>query len=136
MTAAHTQWSEFTRHVRATYRDGAEHSEHHLVRAVTQPDFLLIDEIKDDLSDSSRRLLTDILMARDNALRPTIITANLTPEELEDALEQRGSDRFRARCMDVVFDGPKYRDTEGSSVAELKKTILLEATREKGMAQA
>jgi DNA replication protein DnaC len=125
MTVVRIRWSDFVRRVRATFADDAQETEDALVRTISSADLLLIDEITEDHTEFAHRLLRDVLMTRDDAKRPTLITTNATLKELRAALEKRAADRFFARLFDVCFDGPKYRDQEAAtvSIAKLKSTL-------------
>lgn len=124
LNTAQFQFSDFALAVRGTYAEDSETTEEALMGYATKPDLLLLDDIFEDLSDAQKRLLRAVLMRRDNAGKPTILTGNLTPKKLDEIIDQRGADRFAAKRLEVLFDGKKFRDDEVKNVSELKKRFL------------
>jgi DNA replication protein DnaC len=95
-----------------------ELSERALMSAFRDSDLVLIDEViglevGPDGKAFSRghdlRLLDEILQSRYEEGKPTVLTANLTRRELEQALGERSAQRFFASCEEVLFNGPVYR---------------------------
>lgn len=107
--------------VRDSY-GSAELSERALMSAFRASDLVLIDEVigleaGPDGKPFSRthdlRLLDEIIQSRYEEGKPTILTANLTRRELEQALGERSAQRFFAGCEEVLFNGPVYRTRVG-----------------------
>lgn len=72
--------ADVMRDVRATYSGGDSH-EAAIMRELTAPSLLILDEVTHSLgTDFERRLFDDLMDARYAARRATIITSNLSPE--------------------------------------------------------
>ena len=77
-----------------------------------EPDLLVLDDVGAAASregDQERKLFTRVISARYNHRKPTVITANLTRQQLEAAMGDRAFDRIQHACEWIVFDGPAYR---------------------------
>ena len=118
--AAHSalvvSWAEWVDEVQSDYtRRACTQAEHVATLAVATlagPDLLGLDDVGAGGSNEGkieRKLFTRVIGARDNARKPTVITANLSKKELEAAMGDRAFDRIQHACEWVVFDGPEYR---------------------------
>jgi hypothetical protein len=75
-------------------------------------DFLVLDDLGSELaSDFADVEIEALIAARYDSKRPTIITSNLSPRELEEEYDQRIIDRLK-RNVEYVLDGVSYRDRQ------------------------
>lgn len=116
MQAGHTgvfvSVSEMLRAIRATYSHGAEQTEEQAFRSFIAPDLLVLDEVGVAIGDEEKRkaMVFDVLNARYNGLRPTILIGNLTVPEMQRYLGERVWDRIIEGGAPVVpFDWESYR---------------------------
>ncbi len=98
------------REVKEVWRNNSDASETQVLHAYTSPDLLVVDEIGvGHNSPTDASLLTEIIGARYDAERPTIVATNLSPIELERHLGPRVADRLAERGAVLVFDWPSFR---------------------------
>lgn len=62
-------------------------------------------------SDDRRRLVYEVLDARNDQLKPTIITTNLTDGELAEQFGERTFQRIMEMCAMVEMQGVNLRNT-------------------------
>lgn len=75
-------------------------------------EFLVLDDLGSELgSDFADVEIEALIAARYNSKRPSIITSNLSPRELEAEYDQRIIDRLKRNTV-YVLDGVSYRDRE------------------------
>jgi DNA replication protein DnaC len=75
-------------------------------------DLLLLDDVGTaKTSEWVEEVTHRLFNGRYEAMRPTIVTTNLTGAELEDAVGARIASRLVESCMQVVLDGPDRRRT-------------------------
>lgn len=98
------------RHIKSTYRRDSERSEQQAIDDLTRPDLLILDEVGVQIgSEHEKLLMFEILNARYQDCRPTVLISNLSSIELEDYLGHRVMDRYR-ECGSVIgFDWPSHR---------------------------
>ncbi|MEV4708872.1 ATP-binding protein [Actinoplanes sp. NPDC049316] len=80
------------------------------LRQYRQASLLLLDDIGvAKLSEWTEEITYRVLDGRYLDMKPTIITTNLTPDELRDTLGDRIASRLAQTCTIVVLDGPDRR---------------------------
>lgn len=106
------KWGAFVRKVRATYHRDSKQQEDELIRALVDPDLILLDDVgaADRHTEHNERLLTAVIDERYDQGRPIILTTNLSRSELQEHLGGRAFDRLWNNCETIVFDGPNYRE--------------------------
>ena len=99
------------RSIRETWGKGAEKSERDVVEAFAKLDLLVLDEVgQQQGTDNELVLLYDIINARYDQQRPTIIVSNYGVAKVTDYLGERVIDRLRENGgAAVLFDWPSYR---------------------------
>jgi DNA replication protein DnaC len=89
--------------LRESYRDGGGKSEADVMRGFYAPYWLVLDDVgSGSFSDHERRSILDVVDHRMNHMRPTIVTTNLTLEQLGRRLDDRIASRlssFRALAL-------------------------------------
>lgn len=97
--------------VRETYRRDAEKSEREALAAFAAPDLLILDEVGHQRgSDAERLLLFEVINARYEQCKPTILISNKNLEGLRDYLDERAADRLRQGGGKVIpFDWESKR---------------------------
>ena len=96
--------------VRATYAKSSTKTEAEVVKRLTTPSFLCIDEIQ-ERSDSvwENRLLTHVIDARYGADLPTVLIANLKEDELKASLGPSIMSRIQETGGSIEFNWGSYR---------------------------
>lgn len=103
------------RYIKDTYRKDSDRSEQDAIDALIRPDLLILDEVGVQVgSEHEKLLMFEVLNARYQELRPTILISNLAAGELEQFMGQRVMDRYRECGSVLAFDWDSYR---GSSAA-------------------
>lgn len=98
------------RHIKDTYRKDSERSEQDAIDDLVQPDLLILDEVGIQVgSEHEKLLMFEVLNARYQECRPTILISNLSGDELESFLGQRVMDRYRECGAVLAFDWQSYR---------------------------
>lgn len=98
------------RRIKATWGVDATESETMVLRQLRDVGLLVVDEIGvQHGSPTEFVLFTDLINARYNALRPTILIGNLTVAECTKILGERVIDRFRDGGQVLTFDWPSWR---------------------------
>ena len=110
-TAAFTTTMDAIRRVRETYSRDSHETERQAIEALSKPDLLILDEVGVQLGTEAERLtLFEIINARYQDMRPTILISNLSLDGIEEYLGQRGMDRMReGGGRAVVFNWGSYR---------------------------
>lgn len=102
--------TELTLRLRRSWRDPSVPDEIEQLRRLADLDLLIIDEAGvRTSSDLDRDLLFSIVDARYRAMRPMVLTTNLTPEELRDALGDRTYSRLREGGRWIVMNWEDWR---------------------------
>lgn len=110
-----TQWSTFYLQYTDAQRRSSDLEENELSaeglrRALVEPDFVLLDDIFEDTSDASKRLLREVFYARYNAKKPTFLTTNLGSGELfETVIDERSVSRVNEALLKIKFNGKQFR---------------------------
>lgn len=98
------------RHIKDTYRKDSARSEQDAIDDLVRPDLLIVDEVGIQVgSEHEKLLMFEVLNARYQELRPTILISNLDAEQLEAFLGQRIMDRYRECGSIVAFDWGSHR---------------------------
>lgn len=114
-TVLKIQWSLFyLRYTDAMRRsddlEEGELSAFGLIQSLAEPDFLLLDEILEDMSEASKRVLREVVYSRHNAKKPTFLTTNLAATELlESVLDERSASRLGEVLIKIRFNGKQFR---------------------------
>jgi DNA replication protein DnaC len=83
-------------------------------RELKTVDILMIDDVGTEPKEvmdygTISTPIVDILEARYNLMKFTLLTTNLTPSELSEKYGPRLADRFREMFHVIGFDHPSYR---------------------------
>lgn len=99
------------RSIKETFRKGSEQTEAEAIRALVQPDLLVLDEVGVQFgSDTEKMYLFEIINGRYEEMKPTILLSNLAKDALAEFIGERVIDRLReGGGKMVVFDWPSYR---------------------------
>lgn len=98
------------RHIKDTYRKDSDRTEQDAINSLVKPDLLVVDEVGVQVgSEHEKLLMFEVLNARYQELRPTILISNLSGNELEDFMGQRVMDRYRECGSILAFDWDSYR---------------------------
>ncbi|MNY17699.1 DNA replication protein DnaC [compost metagenome] len=97
--------------VKGTYRKDSAMTEAAVIEKLTAPDLLVLDEIGNQYgTDAERIILSNVINARYNAMKPTILLSNLAKDALAKELGDRVIDRMReGGGRMVVFDWESQR---------------------------
>lgn len=110
-----TEIIKLIRNIKNSWNKESDINEIEIMRKVRNYGLLVIDEIGVQFgSETEKILITEIINDRYNDLKPTILIGNLTINELEKTIGERGIDRFREGGRVVVFDWKSYRGENGS----------------------
>jgi DNA replication protein DnaC len=110
-TAAFFSVINAVRRIRETYRRDSDETEREAIRTFTLPDLLILDEVGQQRgTDDEKMLLFDIINARYEAVKPTIIISNLDLAGIKEHLGERAFDRLReGGGQAVIFTWESYR---------------------------
>ena len=98
------------RYIKDTYRKDATKSEQQAIDDLVRPDLLIVDEVGVQVGSEHEKLLTfEVLNARYQECRPTILISNLSANDLETFLGQRVMDRYRECGSVLAFDWQSHR---------------------------
>ncbi len=97
--------------LKATYSQGATHTEGQVMEGLTTPDLLIIDEVgATKPTEFELAVLFAIVNARYEQVLPTLVVSNLMPAELAGAMGERCVDRLReGGAIALVFDWESAR---------------------------
>lgn len=102
--------SQALRRIKDTYRKDSEKTESDVIRAMTDCDLLILDEIGAQIgSEHEKQLMFEILNERYQGLKSTILISNLNGEELEAFLGHRVMDRYRECGVVLAFGWESHR---------------------------
>jgi DNA replication protein DnaC len=96
---------------KSTWNKNADLTESEVIKAYTDPDLLIIDEVGVQFgSDSEKLILFEIINTRYEKMRPTILISNQTREELGAFIGERVIDRMNdgGGCT-LAFTWSSYR---------------------------
>lgn len=114
-TALFTKAPRLLREVKETFHRNAEITQSEIIRRLGGLDLLVIDEVGVQFgTDTERMILYEILDLRYEAMRPVILTTNITDlKTLESLLGERIIDRlFEGESKVVFFDWESHRRFE------------------------
>jgi len=114
-TALFTKAPRLLREIKETFRRDAEITQSEIIRRLGGLDLLVIDEVGIQFgTDTERMILYEILDLRYEAMRPVILTTNITDlRTLEQLLGERIIDRlFEGESKVVFFDWESHRRFE------------------------
>lgn len=105
------------RSVKETYSPAATLTEQQAINALVAPDMLVLDEVGVQFGTEAEKIIGfEIINARYEALKPTIVVSNLAIANLETCLGERVLDRLRENGGEyLAFKGESYR---GEPVAD------------------
>ena len=111
-TALFTRVIDMIRTVRETYGRDSTRTERQVIAEYARPDLLILDEVGHQHgSDAERLNLFDVINARYEQCRPTLLITNLSLNGLREYLDDRAQDRLREGVGRVlVFDWQSQRD--------------------------
>lgn len=96
--------------IRASFREKAERSEQEIIEQYSECRVLVLDDLgAEKTTEWSLQTLYTILDRRYREERQTIITSNLSLDELADKLDDRIASRLSELCRVVVLSGPDRR---------------------------
>ncbi|KRG69247.1 hypothetical protein ABB29_12090 [Pseudoxanthomonas dokdonensis] len=102
--------SAMLRRIKSTYAKDSQQTEQGAIDDLVSPDLLILDEVGVQIgSEHEKMLMFEVLNARYQELRPTILISNLAMEELESFLGQRVMDRYRECGSVLAFDWESHR---------------------------
>jgi DNA replication protein DnaC len=108
-TAFCTEAIKIIREIKESWRKDGE-TESKVLKLFIEPELLVIDEIGVQFGTTTERMyLTEIINDRYNYLRPTIISGNVTIQELKQIVGERSVERFKEGGKVVVFDWESQR---------------------------
>ena len=102
---------DLTRRIKATYAKGSTDSEKAIIDRLNEFDLLILDEVGlKDMTETEITLTYEIIDARYEDVKPTIIISNLCEKALQDNLGDRTIDRlYENHGVFLKFDGESVR---------------------------
>jgi DNA replication protein DnaC len=99
------------RRIKDTWHKATDEREGDAIRAMSQPDLLILDEIGVQFgSDTEKNLTFDLLNERYERMKPTLLLSNLAKDDVARFLGERVMDRLREDGGRVItFDWDSYR---------------------------
>ena len=112
--------------VRKTFKKNAELSEEEVLRMFKEVDVLIIDDFAvENNSDFMEELLTKILDYRMEAKNITLITSNITQDDIDKLYKDgRVKSRVKKMCYEVIMPEESIRDEEAKRENESIERIL------------
>ncbi|ANI28234.1 ATP-binding protein [Yersinia entomophaga] len=110
-SALFTTALRIARAFKSTWSKNADRTESDVIKAYTDPDLLIIDEVGVQFgSDTEKQILFEIINTRYEKMRPTILISNQTRAELSDFIGERVIDRMNdgGGCT-LAFTWDSYR---------------------------
>ncbi|SFJ12796.1 ATP-binding protein [Phytopseudomonas argentinensis] len=107
----YTTVSRVCQQVKASYGKEAQQSEREAIEVFRTPDLLILDEVGASYgTDFERMVMFEVINARYEEMKPTLVISNLFAEALAGALGDRTVDRLReGGGVVVVFDWQSAR---------------------------
>lgn len=111
-TALFARVIELARTVKETYQRDAQRTERQVLADFAKPDLLILDEVGvQHGSDTERMILFEVINARYEQCKPTILITNLSLSGMKEYLDERAQDRLREGGGRVlIFDWDSHRD--------------------------
>ena len=95
--------------IRSRIRQSVEGGEEGIIKKFKNYEFLILDELgAEKVTDYSLQILYLIIAGRENSLRPTLITSNLSLQGIEDKLDPRLASRIAGGKV-IKFECDDYR---------------------------
>lgn len=101
--------------IRESYHAGtSEISEQTIMDEYAKVPYLVLDDVASgSISDHERRTFLEVLDRRVNDLRPTVVTSNLSLEEIAKKMDERIASRLKSfRCL--AFTGDDRREARSA----------------------
>jgi len=99
--------------IKATYSDGSKETEHNIIKELSSVDLLIIDDLgKEKPTDWTISILYTIINNRYEDYKPTIVTTNLTINNLEKNIGEAAMSRLIEMCDFVKMNGVDYRKSK------------------------
>jgi len=96
--------------IRKGFRQGSDDMESFYIEKYSSCPYLILDDFGlEKNTEWARQTLDYIIYERDNHLRPTVITSNLSLDELTEKMHGRISSRLAGTGKIVLFNGKDYR---------------------------
>lgn len=130
-TALFTKAPRLLREIKETFHRDAEITQSEIIRRLGGLDLLVIDEVGVQFgTDTERMILYEILDLRYEAMRPVILTTNITDlKTLESLLGERIIDRlFEGESKVVFFDWESHRRFERTATDPGRSSKMPAAT--------
>lgn len=107
---------QFIREIQGAYSKDSDKSVDELIRSYQRTPVLMLDDVGDleisVQSEDRRRLFYEVIDARNDHFLPTIITTNLSPDELAAQFTERSMERVLEMCAMVSMSGKNLRIDE------------------------
>lgn len=104
----------FVGEVQSTYSTAAEETSQQVISRFQNTDLLMLDEVGDlkkmDESQDRREMFYRVIDVRNASYLPTIITTNLSPDELMKQFGERTFERIKEMSVFVQMQGRNFRD--------------------------
>jgi DNA replication protein DnaC len=113
-TALVTKAIKIVRKIKETWKKNNEETETEAIKFFVKPDLLVIDEVGRQVgSETEAMFLSEIIDDRYENLKQTIITGNVTIQELKKLIGERSVERFKEKQYQgetvIVCDWESYR---------------------------
>ncbi|PIP39036.1 MAG: hypothetical protein COX19_09395 [Desulfobacterales bacterium CG23_combo_of_CG06-09_8_20_14_all_51_8] len=96
--------------IRKTFKNDSQKTELDAIEAYTTCDYLVLDDLGSEKpTEWVRKTLGYIIYERDNMLKPTVITSNLSLDEIAKQVDQRMASRIAGMGPVIRFQGPDWR---------------------------
>lgn len=104
---------QFVREIQGTYGRSSKETVDEVIRRYQKAPVLMLDDVGDleieVQSEDRRRLFYEVIDARNDHFLPTIITTNLSPDELAAQFSERSMERVLEMCAMVSMEGKNLR---------------------------
>ncbi|ASX25795.1 ATP-binding protein [Candidatus Williamhamiltonella defendens] len=109
---------QMIRAVKNTWSKTAEKTETRVIQDYVRPDLLILDEVGVQFgTEAEKIILFDILNARYEQLKPSVLISNLAPAEMADCIGERVMDRMQeGGGGTLAFTWDSYRQRKGQCV--------------------
>lgn len=101
--------ADHVRGVKAAFQRDSGMSERDAVRALIEPDLLILDEVGQRTTEYEQQLMFDVINARYAEMRPMVLMSNLSVPELETLLGDRLADRLHEVGVFINLAWSSYR---------------------------
>lgn len=109
-SALYVRTAELISMVRETWRPDSKKTERRVMRELTEPDLLIIDEVGVQANtENEQQILFNVINGRNEQMRPVILISNLDAAGIKNVLGERSYDRIRECCRVVQFNWQSWR---------------------------